>query len=179
MQLVEYVQQMAKYNRWMNQKIFDTCEKLSAEQLSENRGAFFGSIMGTLNHIFVGDIVWLKRFASVGARALEVMNDIPSPKALDAQLFNTLPELKVRREQLDQVLLSFADELTESALHSPVIYKSFAGKASGKILFSLLMHLFNHQTHHRGQVTTLLSQFGVDVGVTDLLAIIPNVDSPA
>lgn len=174
MQLVEHVRKMAEYNRWMNQKLYEACEKLSAEQLSENRGAFFGSIMGTLNHIAVGDIVWLKRFALCRSGALEVMNDIPRPESLDSQLFNSLSELKLRREQLDQVLLSFADEVTDAELQSAVTYKSFGGKASSKILFSLLMHLFNHQTHHRGQVTTLLSQFGVDVGVTDLVAIIPS-----
>src|SRR5690606_12242010 len=119
----EHVRQMAEYNHWMNQKLYEACEKLSAEQLSENRGAFFGSILGTLNHVVVGDIVWLKRFASARVGALDVMNEIPTPGALDVYLFNSLSELKIQREQLDQVLLSFADELTEAALQSAVTYK--------------------------------------------------------
>lgn len=176
MQLVEHVRQMAEYNHWMNQKLYEACAKLSAEQLSENREAFFSSVLGTLNHLVVGDTVWLKRFASTGISALEVMNDIPYPEALDSLLFNNLSELMVRREQLDQVLLAFANQVTEVILQSAITYKSFKGLESSKVFFSLLMHMFNHQTHHRGQVSTLLSQFGVDVGVTDLVAIIPNVE---
>lgn len=176
MQLVEHVRQMAEYNHWMNQKLYAACEQLSAEQLLENRGAFFGSILATLNHLAVGDIVWLKRFALGRTGALEVMNEIPKPETLNSQLFNSLPELKVRREQLDQVLLSFADEVTDSILQSAITYKGFGGKTSTKVFFSLLMHMFNHQTHHRGQISTLLSQLGIDIGVTDLVAIIPNME---
>lgn len=179
MDLVEHVRQMAEYNHWMNQKMYEACEKLSAEQLCENRGAFFGSILGTLNHLVVGDTVWLKRFASTGYPALKVMNEIPKPEALNSQLFNNLSELKAYREKLDQVLLSFANEVTESSLQRAVTYKSFGGVESSKVFFSLLMHMFNHQTHHRGQVSTLLFQFGIDIGVTDLVAIIPNTNNRA
>lgn len=176
MHLVDYVRQMAEYNRWMNQKVYAACEKLPAEQLSENRGAFFGSILGTLNHLAVADTIWLKRFAATGNDALVVMNEIPYPQALDAQLCNSLPELRELRARLDETLLAFANLVTQAELDGPVIYKSLRGDPSSKILFGLLMHVFNHQTHHRGQVTTLLSQFGVDVGVTDLVVLIPNIN---
>lgn len=177
MQLIEHVRLMAEYNQWMNQKIYRECEKLSSEQLGEDRGAFFGSVLGTLNHLVVGDTVWLKRFSSsdVSHKSLESINDFPHPEALDSILFTTLPELKARREQLDRVVVAFARELSESELQKIITYKSFKGISSTKALFSLLMHMFNHQTHHRGQLTVLLSQFGLDVGVTDLVAIIPDV----
>jgi uncharacterized damage-inducible protein DinB len=175
MQLVEHVRQMAEYNHWMNQKLYEACGKLSDVQLSENRGAFFGSVLGTLNHLVVGDTIWLKRFASAKISALDVMSEIPNPEALNSILFDSLPSLQVRREQLDQVLIAFSCQVTEAALQDTITYKSFKGVASSKVFFSLLMHLFNHQTHHRGQVSTLLSQLGIDVGVTDLVSIIPNV----
>lgn len=175
MQLVDHVRQMAEYNRWMNQKLYDACEKMSAEQLSENRGAFFGSVLGTLNHITVADTIWLKRFAVAGVSSLEVMDAIPYPESLDAILFNNLSELKERREHLDQVILAFTSLLTEEALQAVISYKSLKGVAFNKVFFNLLMHMFNHQTHHRGQISTLLSQAGIDIGVTDLAAMLPNV----
>jgi uncharacterized damage-inducible protein DinB len=167
---------MAEYNQWMNQKLYEACAKLPAAVIAENRGAFFGSILGTLNHLLVGDTVWLKRFASTGISALEVMNRVPHPESLDSILFDKFEELKTRREEIDQVILNFAVQVTETELQSTISYKSFKGVESKKVLFSLLMHFFNHQTHHRGQVTTLLSQLDIDFGVTDLLILIPNFE---
>ena len=122
MKLVDHVQQMAEYNHLMNQKIYTACEALSAEALAQNRGAFFGSILGTLNHLAVCDTLWLK---------------------------TSLSELKSRRELLDQALLGFGKEVSESALHGTITYGNTKGITSSKVFFSLVMHLFNHQTHHR------------------------------
>jgi uncharacterized damage-inducible protein DinB len=176
MLLKDHVCLMAQFNHWMNKKIFDACESLSAEQLAENKGAFFGSILGTLNHLVIGDTIWLQRFAlAFGAyKALDPVTQIPRPEALNAIAFEQLAELKTRRELLDQVFLSLAKSVTDADLEQAMTYKNTKGETSTKLFFSLLMHVFNHQTHHRGQVTTLLSQLGVDVGVTDLVAIIPS-----
>lgn len=176
MQLTRHAQQMAEYNHWMNQKLYDACRKLTGEQLAENRGAFFGSILGTLNHIVVGDILWLKRFSSTGLSTLEVMNTIPTPESLNSIVFNNLQDLKACREQLDNIILAFTQQITDSELQRVLTYKNSKGIVSNKMLFNLLMHLFNHQTHHRGQISTLLSQCGIDIGVTDLVAIIPNLE---
>lgn len=178
MQLARHVQLMAEYNRWMNRKLYDACEQLSVEQISENRGAFFGSVLATLNHLLVGDIVWLKRFAvAVPCLSLEKMNAIEVPKALDAMLSSTLTELREKRDNLDEIILAFGYEVSENSLQLAMTYKNFQGVESTKMVFSLMMHLFNHQTHHRGQVTTLLSQFGVDIGVTDFAAMLPQVET--
>jgi uncharacterized damage-inducible protein DinB len=174
MQLKDHVRLMAEYNRWMNQKLFDSCEQLTAEQLAENKGAFFGSIIGTLNHIAVGDTIWLQRFSS-GLNAypqLDPVAALPQPMALDSILFSQLNELKMRRQLLDQTLLAFADAVKDDDLQKTVTYKNFKGVSLTKPLFGLLMHVFNHQTHHRGQITTLLSQCGIDVGQTDLVVML-------
>lgn len=167
---------MAEYNHLMNQNIYAACEALSNEALVQNRGAFFGSILGTLNHLIVADTLWLKRFYAAGLKciSLESVKNLPQPEALDSMLFTNMSELKNRRELLDRAILSFVNEVTEPALHSTITYKNAKGVSSNKVFFSVLMHLFNHQTHHRGQITTLLSQLEIDVGVTDLVAIIPN-----
>lgn len=86
MPITEHLCLMAEYNVWMNTKIYETASKLSAEELSENRGAFFGSIMGTLNHIAVADTIWLKRFAPLlqTHEELNFIRELSLPRSLDA-----------------------------------------------------------------------------------------------
>jgi uncharacterized damage-inducible protein DinB len=177
MKLNDHVRLMAEYNRWMNEKIYQAASKISHEQLNENKGAFFGSIVGTFNHIAVADIFWLKRFALAlpDHKELDSIRQLPLPQALDSVLFADLSELKSLREVLDESLSAFANSVSETELHGDISFKNTKDVVATKNLFSLLMHVFNHQTHHRGQVTTLFSQLGVDVGVTDLAAIIPSV----
>ena len=167
---------LARYNAWMNAKLYDAAATLSPQDLALDRGAFFGSIIGTLNHIVVGDTVWLKRFASHPAQpaTLEVVRQLPTPAALNELLFADLAALRQRRSLLDEAISAWAAALTADDLARPLHYTNMAGVAQSKPLDSLLLHFFNHQTHHRGQTTTLLAQAGVDVGVTDLVALIPN-----
>lgn len=177
MPITEHLCLMAEYNVWMNTKIYETASKLSAEELSENRGAFFGSIMGTLNHITVADTIWLKRFAPLlqTHEELNFIRELSLPRSLDEMLFSNIEALYERRKILDRTLSELAKSVTVSELAQVLSYTNSKGIPASKNLFSLFMHVFNHQTHHRGQVTTLLSQSGVDVGITDLVAIIPNV----
>ena len=172
-----YFTLLGQYNAWMNTKVYDAAATLPAEALSADRGAFFGSILGTLNHLAVADTVWLRRFASHAPdnAALAGMHALAQPAALDAQLFDSLPALRIYRNQLDTIISDWVGNLTEADLASAMSYKSMKGIAQRKQLGQVLQHFFNHQTHHRGQVTTLLTQAGVDVGVTDLVAIIPDI----
>ncbi len=167
---------MATYNKWMNEKIYGAARCLSDDELSADRKAFFRSILGTLNHVAAGDTVWLKRFAKHPANhsALEPVRRLPDPKNLDQALFSTIQELSVYRERLDQIIVEWANSITESDLDHTLHYASLKGVVSDKDFYSLVMHFFNHQTHHRGQVTTLLSQAGVDIGDTDLVVLIPS-----
>ena len=146
------------------------------EALAEDRGAFFGSVIGTLNHLVVADTIWLKRFASAAdaSSVLAALDDTPMPTALDAVPYPTLPALRARREWLDALILRWVDTLTPAQVASRLTYTNTKGATFTRSVEGLLTHLFNHQTHHRGQVTTLLSQAGVDVGVTDLLALLPD-----
>ena len=172
----EHVRLMASYNAWMNTKLYQAAGKLSAEELSRDRGAFFRSIIGTLNHILVGDTLWLKRFAKHPASypELQVVSDLPHPVSLDEILFTDLGDLTRRRELLDGAITNWANAVTDVDLQHVLHYANSKGVVADKRCYGLVMHFFNHQTHHRGQATTLLSQAGVDVGVTDLLMLIPN-----
>jgi uncharacterized damage-inducible protein DinB len=171
-----YVRRMAAYNQWMNSRLYAAAATLPAEALAADRKAFFGSIIGTLNHLATGDILWLKRFGAHPARyaALEPVAALPTPASLGALHTPDLAQLRALRERLDAAILAMADAVTEADLDHPVAWINSRGEASRKNFFEVLIHFFNHQTHHRGQVTTLLSQEGVDMGPTDLLLLIPN-----
>lgn len=167
---------MAAYNEWMNTKLIEAVKNLPTEELSADKKAFFGSILGSLNHLVVADIIWLKRFATHPANfaALAPIKNLPPPKSLDQLIFTDLQNLEERRKLLDKIVLAWAHTIAETDLDSILNYTNTKGIVANKNFFSLLMHFFNHQTHHRGQLTTLLSQSGIDIGVTDLLALIPD-----
>lgn len=173
-----HVRLMARYNESMNVKLYAAASGLSAEQLSADRKAFFGSILGTLNHLLVADIAWLKRFAAHPAHygALDPIRVQPAPTRLDQPMAADLQGLRTQRVALDRMIVDWAGALAEADLDHALAYQNMAGVAARKNFFGLLMHFFNHQTHHRGQATTLLAQVGVDVGVTDLAPLIPNED---
>lgn len=178
MALLDHIALLARYNGWMNRRLYETAESLPALELHQDRGAFFGSILGTLNHIMVADLVWLRRFAAhpAGFSALEGLHRFPAPAALDQILYADFVELSQRRFLLDDVIIDWCAELTDEDLARVLDYHSMSGVAARKVFAGLVMHMFNHQTHHRGQVTTLLSQAGLDVGVTDLVVLLPEAE---
>nr|WP_232091288.1 DinB family protein [Alteromonas macleodii] len=167
---------MAEYNKWINESIYSAASHLSRDSLSENKGAFFGSIIGTLNHILVADVIWLKRFASHPSNfsSLHSLAMTPLPENLDSILFSDFAKLKNERNRLDDVILEFVNQLSDELLDSDLSYQNSNGVPFKKPFSHLIQHFFNHQTHHRGQISTLLFQSGIDLGVTDLLAKIPN-----
>lgn len=167
---------MATYNEWMNAKIYEAARSLPDEELSADRKAFFGSILGTLNHLATADTVWLKRFARHPANypALEPVHQLADPQSLDQLLFPTIRELSAHRAWLDRIIVEWARSIAEPDLDHTLHYSSMKGIPADKDFYGLVMHFFNHQTHHRGQVTTLLTQAGVEVGDTDLVILIPQ-----
>jgi uncharacterized damage-inducible protein DinB len=166
---------LAQYNTWMNAKLYEAAAVLSPQALNEDRGAFFGSLMGTLNHIVAGDTIWLKRFATLSASAaLDRVRALPAPGALAAIYSTELAPLEAHRQMLDAVIEQWIAQLSAQDLEATLHYQNSKGVVNDKRLGSVLLHFFNHQTHHRGQASTLLSQADVDIGVTDLLALIPN-----
>jgi uncharacterized damage-inducible protein DinB len=167
---------MAEYNRWMNQRLYEAAAKLPAGELTKDVGAFFGSLFNTLNHIAVADLLWLHRLASLPSLSSikGEVSSFPKPTTLTELVAESLPGLAELRARIDAVIVQLAQLLSEQQLASTVRYSNTAGQHQAKNLGLLLQHLFNHQTHHRGQATTLLFQAGVDVGVTDLNALIPS-----
>jgi uncharacterized damage-inducible protein DinB len=176
MNRTDHVCLMARYNEWMNANLYKAAMSLPSEEIVADRQAFFGSILGTLNHLVVADTMWLQRFATHPANysVLDAVRNVPTPVSLNQLLYANIQSLAIHRQSLDQTITAWAHSITERDLDHVLHYANTKGVVSEKNFFSLVMHFFNHHAHHRGQATTLLFQAGVDVGVTDLLAIIRN-----
>ncbi len=154
-----YAEAMARYNRWMNERLYALCAGLPDEERKRDRGAFFGSIHGTLDHLLYGDLALLSRFTG----------DPPAMPRLGVRLYDDFAELLAERVRMDERLLAWAAGLTPAWLARPMAFTSQTDGVTRELpSWMLVVHLFNHQAHHRGQLTTLLSQLGLDPGPTDL-----------
>ena len=160
MQSTEWLRMMAGYNRWMNEKLYAICATLSDEERKRDREAFFRSIHGTLNHLLLTDRGWLGRFRG----------DPWTFRSLDQELYADFAELRRERSVTDASIEEYVGALTTDRLSKDFTYTTYGGKTFTHALGPALVHVFNHQTHHRGQLTTLLSQRGIDPGVTDVIA---------
>ena len=154
---MNYYSVMATYNQWMNQKLCDLCADIPDLERKSDRGAFFKSIHGTLNHILIADSIWLGRFTQQ-----------PFIAKLDRELHIDFSELRTHRERLDLTIIDWAQDLTPDWLNTDLTYTNSTGITRTLPHWVFVTHMFNHQTHHRGQLTTLLNQLGYDPGVTDL-----------
>jgi uncharacterized damage-inducible protein DinB len=165
----EYALVLARYNRWMNDKLYAVAEKLTDAERKQDRGAFFGSIHRTLNHLLLADRVWLGRLT--GAVLKEGEMGPGGIRSLDQQLYEDFDELRRERARTDDEIDAFVAALTQDKLTGNLRYLR-RGVVNEFPLWHAVAQLFNHQTHHRGQVTTLLMQAGRDPGVTDLVAML-------
>jgi uncharacterized damage-inducible protein DinB len=176
MKFAKQIQLMAKYNQWMNQNLYSASAKLPTEKLNEDKKAFFKSVIGTLNHILVADLIWLKRFSQHPANytELEAIKKIEQPSSLDQILYPEFDQLLQQRTNLDQIIINWCDQISEVDLSYHLEYANMKKISAIREFGSLILHFFNHQTHHRGQITTLLFQEGIDVGNTGLQTQIPD-----
>jgi uncharacterized damage-inducible protein DinB len=158
--LAKQVETMAAYNRWMNDKLYAVCAELTDEERKLDRRSFFGSIHATLNHLLLADRVWFGRFIGRPFKA----------QRLNQELYADFTELNAQRAAMDREIEDWARGLTDTVLATKLEYMSLVNPAPQSYdLWVCVTHFFNHQTHHRGQVTALLSQCGRDYGVTDLV----------
>jgi uncharacterized damage-inducible protein DinB len=158
--MLQSAKTMARYNTWMNEKLYACCATLSDEQRKRDLRAFFGSIHATLNHLLVADRIWMGRFTGTPFTVA----------SLREELYADFEELRLARAEEDLRIEAWVARLTPEDTGSELRYRSIVNpEPRAYPLWFALTHFFNHQTHHRGQVTTLLMQLGVDVGVTDLI----------
>jgi uncharacterized damage-inducible protein DinB len=149
----------ARYNRWANRRLYDAVAELPDTDYCRDLGAFFGSLRGTLNHVLVADRMWLHRITGEGT----------APRHLDEILHDALGTLRQARAAEDERIVRFVDGLDEERLADRFRYRNVKGQPFEQQLAPVLAHLFNHQTHHRGQAHTLLTQLGRDAPELDLI----------
>lgn len=171
--LIDNYRALADYNRWFNANVYDAAQKVSDEERRKERGAFFGSIHGTLNHLVWADKVWLQRFAAqdvvFGSLPASLLA-LPEGARHGTMLHERWDALRDERKQLDDAICGWVDEMPADFPMRTMRYGNMQGVRREHPAWVAITHFFNHQTHHRGQATTLLMQAGVDPGVTDFIA---------
>ena len=143
----------------MNEKIYDVCSTIPDEDRKKNMGAFFRSIHSTLNHLLYGDIAWIER----------LRDNKFTPRPMGVDLYDDFDELRVQRVKLDREIIDWVETITDEYLKADFTYHTNVDdKVRILPTWVLVTHMFNHQTHHRGQVTTLMKQLGYEPGITDI-----------
>lgn len=143
-----YFESLARYNRWANRRVYATLAELGADEIAAPRTGFFPSLLKTLNHLIVTDRIWLSRLTATpdaGARAL------------DQIVAADFADLTAQRAALDERIIGFVGDLAPARLGEILIYKTMAGAPYETPVNMVLAHMFNHQTHHRGQAHAMLS----------------------
>jgi len=158
-----YFQMFARYNAWANRALYDAAAQLSDAQYRADRGAFFGSVHGTLNHLLATDRIWFQRITGNAATG-------SVPDQLDAILFEDFVGLRAARAAEDTRIMAYLDGLSEAGYAGSIRYRRVSTPDEfDQKLVEALAHVFNHQTHHRGQAHALLTGHGVAGPVLDLL----------
>lgn len=150
-ELATHLERMAAYNRWANRRLYDAAAALPDALYRQPAGAYFNSLHGTLNHLLVTDRLWMRRLTGTGE----------APNRLDAILFEELAALRMAREAEDERIISYVNSLDTAALEAGFDYVTTSGKPQRQPRWEALAHLFNHQTHHRGQAHAILTRLGV------------------
>ena len=140
-----YFLKLARYNQWANQQLYDVLNTLDDSQLNQLQPNFFDSIIKTANHIWVGDTLWLGR----------IDGNQPAKYQLDSVVFYNIRNLTKARVQLDQEIIQYIEKLTEQDILGKVTYSRW-GEMLQENLYDVLAHIFNHQTHHRGQLHSMV-----------------------
>jgi uncharacterized damage-inducible protein DinB len=155
---------LARYNRWMNGRLYEVAATLSDQERKRDLRAFFRSVHGTLNHLLLADRFLLGRLRTLHGESAALNEGALEPDFQPArELFADFATLRDERDRTDATIEQWTAELTAAVLARTL--------PDGRPFWRMAAHFFNHQTHHRGQVTTLLMQLGRDPGVTDLSAL--------
>ena len=156
----DYCRTLSRYNRWMNQQEYTLAAGLSDDVRRRDQGLTFRSVHGVMNHVLLADLLWLARFQG-GAFPMT---------SLAQELYADFAELRQAREAMDAAIIAWVDSLTDEALTGTLSFTSAVRPQPRTMpLWLAVTHFFNHQTHHRGQISALLEQASLDIGVTDLL----------
>lgn len=163
----DYVRLMTRYNGEMNARLYAAAARLPEAERRRDRGAFFRSIHETLSHLLWADTMWMARFD--GWRTPDVS------LAGSATCYPDFAQMAATRRDVDERMLAWAETLGSDWLAGRLAWRSGAAQRDMEAPRAMLvMHLFNHQTHHRGQVHAMLTAAGETTGDTDLMLVLPS-----
>ncbi|MGF1697277.1 damage-inducible protein DinB [Vibrio lamellibrachiae] len=176
MDLPSNFRMLARYNQRMNTQLLNVCEQLTDVQLHQDTHAFFPSVMNHWNHVLFGDLIMLQRLVSNQIVQLDgrLQQSLPIATRIHDTFAEDMNSLKSLREKVDRIYIDMAQGFDSDTCSKIVRYTTTEGNTIEKNVAEFCQHIFNHQTHHRGQLTTLLSQFGLDYGCTDLPMVVPE-----
>jgi uncharacterized damage-inducible protein DinB len=155
----DYCRLMARYNRWVNEQLYGICARIPDEERRRDLGIYYRSIHGTLNHLLSGDRIWLWRFTGQPFQVTD----------LRQELYADFEELRWERERTDADIAAWVETLTPDWLAAPFTYISNVDRVTRTFPAAILtVHFFNHQTHHRGQLSDMLARMGYETPTTDI-----------
>lgn len=165
----DHIQLMARYNRWQNQNLYDAAETLTEAQRRENRGAHFGSVHATLWHILWADQNWMGRFTGQPSPHFDYAGQVWPRRPIESiRIEIGWDELKRQRAAFDETIMAWADGVDPAWLAGRLSWTHSSGRQLDEAYWVLVTHMFNHQTHHRGQVHCLLTGLGARPDDTDI-----------
>ncbi len=172
----EIFQLLADYNARTNAELLAiVASKLPEEQAARDLGVYYGSVLGTLNHLAVSDVTWLRRFAGQFSELAPILPGLPAlpelkPQTLKDRPWPTLAAFQPVRAAVDEAIREVFRLLPPEAYRATLQYRNIRGEEQRKIAWRAFLHLFNHQTHHRGQVAALLDQLAVENDCSNLIS---------
>lgn len=167
----ELFQLLAEYNIQTNRAMIQVLEGVPAEQLSQDVGSFYKSIIGILNHMLTANVGWMKRLSSLFPELEEIPPKLPEISYDMGIVWETLDDLKPVLSEIDDLLKDLVELIPDEKFTDRLTYTNYRGEEVNKLAYHILLHVFNHQTHNRGMVAALLDQFGVENDYSNIIGL--------
>ncbi|HUX49647.1 MAG TPA: DinB family protein [Spirochaetia bacterium] len=167
------VVRLVHYNSAVNKKLFDLLESVPESILQKSVGSYYNSIVGLLNHVLRSDLAWLGRFREPfpDRKMLQsTVVELPTGMAAGSHIHEDLPSLRARRFELDLVFVQFVESLSPAELAREFTYRNARGVTLTNVIEDILLHLFNHQTHHRGAISQILDSENIEHDISSYIA---------
>ncbi len=163
---------LAEYNKKTNEKMNQHIERISASQWNHQFDGYYRSIHSLCNHLYIGDFNWLKRFGNL--REFNYLKDstFQTELTLTSSAFENQDEYLVKRSNLDLKFLEFISEISEEDLEKTLTFKTLKGIEQKRNFGGVVLHVFNHQTHHRGMISVYLDSLGIENDYSTLLGLV-------
>ena len=176
MNLASNFKMLSIYNLRMNAQLLECCNKLPPEKLTVDTKTFFPSIISYWNHLMFGDLIMMNRLAinEIGSLTTIDLDPFPKPVSTKDTYYDNLSDIENVRARIDNLIFEWCSALTDKDCEQSLTYRTTEGKEISRRVSDVIQHMFNHETHHRGQLTCILSFNGVDYGCTDLPMIVPE-----